>query len=104
MVLTDRHLFVSHVSKPNLFTQDTSVCQIWVWLSNSHQEKTKLLDMLELQVREQIQYSKVKSNKGWPSGEKMLTFRSMLQSTVCEIMLSMHYRFHGSRADPEEGV
>lgn len=40
-----------------------SACQIWVWLLNFHQEKTKLLDMQELQVSEQIQYLKLKLNK-----------------------------------------
>lgn len=43
-----------HFSNQSFLTQDTFACQIWVWLLNSHQEKTKLRDMQELQVSEQI--------------------------------------------------
>lgn len=43
----------------SLFTQDTSGCQIWVLLLSFHQEKTKPLDMLELQVGEGVQYFKI---------------------------------------------
>ncbi|TKS83916.1 Rhodopsin kinase [Collichthys lucidus] len=50
----------SHKSRIDMIQKikDTSVCQIWVSLSNSRQEKTKRPDTLELQVHERVQHLK----------------------------------------------
>lgn len=50
-----------------------SACQIWVWLLNFHQERTKPMDTLELQVSKQIQYFKRKLTKAGPVEVVMVT-------------------------------